>query len=109
MIPFCNATLTAVAAGGSAEDYDTPQTSGAPRWTGALGVYVAEELIQVERGGDVDEVVITRLEIPYATGKLVQRGDQLTYTYGSAAHTRRARNLIRSELVGRVRVTLEPA
>lgn len=109
MIPFTNAALTAIRRGGTAEDYDQPATSGAARWTGNLGVYVAEELRQLETAGDIDEVILTRVEIPYQVGALVARGDTLTYTYEGASQTRTARNLVRAELVGRVRVTLEDA
>lgn len=114
-IPFSNASLTAINAGGTAEDYDQVATIGTARWTGSLGIYVAEELVQVEGGNlrgsqlAVDEVITTRLEIPYAVGRLVQRGDRLTFTYEDATHTRTARNLMHAELVGRIRVTLEPA
>jgi hypothetical protein len=108
MIPFANATLTTITAAAIAEDYDQAAVPGDARWTGALGIYVSQELTQTE-GDGVDEIITTRLEIPYAIGQLVQRGDTLTYTFETAAHARVARNLIRSELVGRVRVILENA
>jgi hypothetical protein len=108
VIPFVNGALTAIQQGATAEDYDQPAVTGTARWTGNLGVYVAEELAQTD-GLDVDEIITTRLEIPYQVGRLVQRGDRLVYTYESASHTRTARNLIRAELVGRVRVILEAA
>lgn len=109
MIPWVNATLTAINAPGNAADYDTPATTGATRWTGSLGIYVAETLVQRQTGASVTEIVADRLELPYAVGALVQRGDRLTYIYETATKTRTARDLIHAVLVNRVRVILEDA
>lgn len=109
MLPFVNATLTAITAPGTSADYDTPAAAGAARWTGSTGVYVAEELIEVQSPGKVDEVVRTRVELPYDVGRFVERGDVLAYTYEDAPHERVARNITHAKLVGRIRVTLEDA
>lgn len=111
MIPFTNAVLSSIAGGGSAEDYDTAAGAPTARWTGTLGVYVAEELQEAVAGGGlaVTEVVTDRVEIPHAIGQLVQRGDTLTFTYEDVVQTRKARDIIRSAAVGRVRVLLEDA
>lgn len=109
MIPYANAVLTQISQGGSIEDYDTPASSGAARWAGAADIYVAEQITQAEAGGDVDEVLTARLEIPAGVGAQIQRGDVLTFTYESATKTRTVRNIVRAPLVGRVRVTLEAA
>lgn len=106
-IPYVNATLTAIIPPASSDDYDTPGTSGAARWTGEQGVYVAEELVEDQTGDRVDELVQTRVEIPWPLGRLVNRGDVLTYTYEDGERTRKARNIIHAPIVGRVRVTLE--
>lgn len=106
-IPYVNATLTAITPPGSSDDYDTPGSTGAARWTGASGVYIAEELIEDQTGDRVDELVQTRVEIPWPVGQLVKRGDTLTYEYEDQARQRVARNIIHAPIVGRVRVTLE--
>lgn len=109
MIPYVNATLTAIAPVGTSADYDTPATAGTARWTGSEGIYVAEEIVETLSPGKVDEVKQTRLEIPYTTGRLVQRGDRVTYTYEDAPVTRVAGTIAHAPLVGRVRVLVENA
>lgn len=104
MIPYTNASLTAITSPGNAPDYDQPGTAGAARWTGTRGIYVAEDLHEIESPGRVDEIIKTRLEVPYDIGKLVQRGDTLTYTFEGASRTRTAQDLLHAPLVGRVRV-----
>lgn len=116
-IPLANAVLTAINQGGTADDYDTPATGGAARWTGSVDIYVAEQILQAESPPsagdlaprDVDEVLTARLEIPAWVGAQIQRGDSLTFTYESATKVRTVRNIIRAPFVGRVRVTLEAA
>jgi hypothetical protein len=108
-IPYTNATLTAITGPGVAPDYDDPGSPGTARWTGSLPVYVAEELHEVESAGRVDEIIKTRVEIPYQIGQLVKRGDNIAYTYESASHTRIAEDLLRAPLVGRVRVLVQDA
>jgi hypothetical protein len=117
MIPYVNATLTAITPVGTSADYDTPATDGTPRWTGTLGIYVAEEVVETIAtpsatsavSNRIDEILQTRLELPYTVGRLVKRGDTLTYTYEGAAVTRTAGTLSHAPLVGRVRVLLENA
>lgn len=109
MIPYRNASLTAITAVGTSPDYDDPGTAGTVRWTGAEGIYVAEEIVETLSPGRVDEVKQTRIEIPYSTGSLVQRGDTLTYTYEGASTQRKAGTITHAPLVGRVRVLVENA
>ena len=109
MIPYTNATLTSITPVGTSADYDTPAAAGTPRWTGNLPVYVAEELQETDQAVKVDELVHTRLEIPYSVGRLIARGDTLTFTYEDASHQRVARDIIRAQLVDRVRVILQEA
>lgn len=118
MIPYRNATLTSIAGGGTIEDFDTPAGSDTPRWQGSLGIYVADEVSeervarsvrQASGGRVVDELVSTRLEIPYDIGRLAQRGDTMTYSFEGSTHQRAVRDIIRSEAVGRVRVLLVDA
>jgi hypothetical protein len=102
---------------GSSADYDQPAIPGTPRWTGSLGIYVADEvkeIIGTSTAGAVvadriDEIVQTRLEIPYNIGRLVQRGDIITYTYEGESVTRTAGTITHAPLVGRVRVLPEDA
>ena len=115
MIPYRNATLTGIAGGGTLEDFDAPAGADTPRWQGSVGIYVADELSEDrtarndQRASSVSEIVATRLEIPYDIGRLVQRGDTVTYLFENATHQRAARDIIRSEAVGRVRVLLADA
>lgn len=109
MIPYVNATLTAITAPGAGDGYDVDAPAGGQRWAGTVGIYVAEELVQIESPGRLDEVVRTRLEIPYRVGQLVRRGDTLAYELdGVVQQPRTAQNIIASRLTGRVRITLTP-
>lgn len=107
MIPYVNATLTKITAVGTHADYDTPATAGTDRWAGTLGIYVDDSRGQILAPGRIDEIEQTRVEIPYQIGKLVQRGDTLTFTYNSQAQTGVAADLSGDPLVGRRRVLLE--
>lgn len=110
MIPYANARLTAITAPGNAPDYDQPGSAGAARWTGSVGIYVSEDLHEVESPGRIDEIIQTRVEIPHVVGKLVRRGDTLSYTSQEtgASSDRVAEDLIFSPIVGRVRVLVVP-
>lgn len=68
---------------------------------------MSESTDEVQTPGRVDEVVRTRLEIPYAVGSKVRRGDVLVYVYEDAQRERVAEDIVRSEIVGRVRVLVE--
>lgn len=107
-IPYKNGTLMIVRPHGTSDDFDGPGVNASPRWTGSLGVYVAEELLESATPGRVDLIVKTRVEIPYAVGRLVQNGDELVFTDEEGdAQTRNAASIIHARLVGRVRVILE--
>ena len=106
MIPYANASLLAITPVGTSTDYDIPEADGIARWTGTQAVYIAEEIVEVLSPGRVDEIKQTRLEIPYDVGKLVQRGDSVTYTYEDASRKRTAGTISHAKLVGRVRVML---
>lgn len=107
MIPYVNAALTKITAIGTSDDYDDAATSGADRWTGSVGIYVDDTRGQVISPQRIDEIDQTRLEIPWTVGRLVQRGDTLTYTYQGATETGVAGTLSGDQLVGRRRVLLE--
>lgn len=110
MIPYMNATLTAVTPAATSDDYDHASTYGAARWTGSVGVYVAEERVEELSAGRQDEVLQTRLEMPYTgPGVLVERGDKLTYTLDGETVNRFAGTITRAPLMGRVRVLLVDA
>lgn len=109
MIPASNATLTKIAAVGTSDDYDHAATAGATRWESTIGVYVAERLIENIAASKIDELVETRMEIPYTVGKNVVRGDTLTYLKDGISLQRKAGTVWHNQLVGRVRVILETA
>jgi hypothetical protein len=107
VLPYVNADLTAIHGVGTTADFDIPAAPGPTRWEGSLGIYVAEERAEVLSAEQQDEIIRTRLEIPYDIGRLVERGDTLTYTYEGAPVERLAGTITRAQLVGRVRVDLE--
>lgn len=117
MLPYTNATLTAIAPVGSSADYDQPASAGIPRWTGEAGIYVADEVKEIIGTSSasaavadrIDEVVVTRVEIPYNIGRLVKRGDTITYIYEGQPVTRTAGTITHAPLVGRVRILPEDA
>lgn len=104
---YANGQLTKITATGTTDDYDVPGAPGTDRWTGSVGITVRERLLEAISPGRVDEVKETRLELPYDVGKLVARGDTLTFTYEDTEQTATAGTLIRAQLTGRVRVVLE--
>lgn len=116
-IPYVNATLTAITPKGASADYDETEEEGTPRWTGSLGIYVAEETLEqlasvtsnAAASDRLDEIIRTRLEIPHDIGQLVERGDTLTYTYEGDATKRVAGTITHAPLVGRVRILLQDA
>lgn len=103
MLPATNATLTAIRPVEASEDGDYDDASE-DAWTGELGIWVSEEEAESADGETVDELIQTRLEIPYAVGKQVTRGDVLAYTFDGTAFERRASTIMRASLVGRVKV-----
>jgi hypothetical protein len=116
-IPYINGMLTAITPKGATADYDQAPADGTPRWTGSLGIYVAEETLEelasvtarAVASDRLDEILRTRVEIPHTVGQLVERGDTLTYTYEGEDVRRVAGTITHAPLVGRVRVLLEDA
>lgn len=108
-VVYANAMLTEITAVGSSDDYDQAAAPGAARWTGGVGITVRERLVEVLSADRVDELKETHLELPYAVGRLVVRGDTLTYIWEDATVARAAGSIIHAKLAGRVRVSLENA
>ncbi|MBA3688474.1 MAG: hypothetical protein H0W81_06570 [Chloroflexi bacterium] len=105
---YVNATLTAITPVATVADFDVAASGGTPRFSGAAPATLRELI--VERDGlDQDELVQTHLEVDYAVGRLVERGDTLTYDFDGTSHSRVAKDLIRARLVDRVRVLLHNA
>jgi hypothetical protein len=110
VIPYINASLKEVRpqdVGG--DDYDTLVTASAVRWSGAVGIYVTDQFIEVAGAERIDLLTKTRVEIPYDVGRYVQQGDVLTYTFEGTTHVRTVANVIRSQYVGRVQVIFQDA
>lgn len=107
MLPLVNARLTAVTPVGATADFDAPAGAAAPRWTGNVGVYVAEEVLEQITAGRIDQVQRTRIELPWTPGSLVRRGDTLTYTYEGQTQTATAGTIARASVVNRVQVLAE--
>lgn len=56
--PQTNATLTAIAGAGAADDWDRPASAGASKWTGSIRAYYREKVDRVANGqGGVDVLV----------------------------------------------------
>lgn len=104
MLPATNAKLTAIRPAEFSEDGDFDGQADDDRWTGQVGVWVAEEQVENADGDTVDELVQTRLEIPYDVGRQIVRGDVLVYDFEDSTHERRAATIVRAALVGRVKV-----
>jgi len=116
-IPYVNGTLTAITPKGATADYDQAPADGTSRWTGTLGIYVAEETLEqltsvtsnAAASDRLDEIIRTRLEIPHEIGQRVERDDTLTYTYEGEEVRRVAGTITHAPLVGRVRILLQDA
>ncbi len=109
MLPWTNGTLTKITSVGTSGDFDVPSAPGTDRWTGSVGVTIRERSVETLSPGSVDLVKRTRMELPYEVGRLVVQGDTLTYSYEGVTHARPVDDVLRAELVGRVRVELEEA
>lgn len=110
MIPWTNATLTAIRQPGTSPDWDQAASGLVTRWSGDLAVYVADEIREDQTGLSVDELLVTRVEVPWQYGRLIERGDTLEYTDETGtARVRQAETITGSRLVGRVRVLLRNA
>lgn len=108
MIPYANATLTKIVPLSASDDYEDVATEGTPRWESTVGVYVIDERVELQSGDAVNEVIQTRVEVPWRVGKLIERGDRLTYTDENGdVQERAAGTLTSTVLAGRVRVLLE--
>lgn len=107
MIPYVNATLTAISGGYTGEEYDSTNTPATPAWTGSEPIYVEDRLVEVESPGRVDEVRKTRVEVGYAVGSLVSRGDVVSFVLEGTSLTRTVEDLIRTPLLDRVRLVME--
>lgn len=110
MLVYSNATLTKITAAGVSDDYDVAGTPGTDRWTGSVGITVRRDpIVEVQGAQALNVVRTTRLEIPYDVGSVIEHNDALTYIYEGETVTRRVDDVTRAQLVGRVRVELEPA
>lgn len=102
-----NATVTKIAAPGSAEDYDTPAGTGTTRWQGASAGYVEEKLLE-ETGGSFDEVTRTKLHVPLDISRRAQRDDTVTFRrQGFAEDARRVTAVQVYDVAGYGVLTLE--
>lgn len=109
-LPYTNGRLLSITGVGATEDYTDPGDNvGAERWTGNLGITVRQQLLENINGDRIDEIITTSVKLPYAIGRLVRRGDTITYTYDGDSYTRTAGTIVRAQLTDRVRVTLEDA
>jgi hypothetical protein len=109
VIPRANATLTAITAVGTSDDYDDSGTAGSQRWAGSVGAYVVDELIQDTTPGTVTERRRTSLVVPSTVARQIKRGDTITFNYQGVQQARRARDLRITEIVGTARIALEDA
>lgn len=107
MIPYANARLTKIQAVSGSKDYDQDTTLGEVKFAGRVGIYAHDELAQTDGADGVTEREQTRLEIPYQTGRGIERGDRVTFTLEGAEQTRVVKDRSKDRLVGRVRVVLE--
>lgn len=108
--PIRNATLTAVTAGGGAEDYDTAPSSGAAKWTGTETVFVNDAAISDDTGERSSIDVERSIVVDDALAVAWARGDTLTYTYRGAAQSGVVRDVKVTSapgLLGVVRLVLE--
>lgn len=108
-IPYSNAQLVSVEPVAASADYEAEAATGSSRWSGRSGIYVAEKAVEILGEGSIDEVMQTRLAVPHEIGRLIQRGDQLTYIIDAQSVTRTAGTITQSPLVGRTSVLLEDA
>lgn len=107
---WTNGTLTRITATGTTDDYDVPGAAGTDRWTGSVGITVRRDpIVEVQGAQALNVVRSTRVEVPYDVGRLIAQNDTLTYTYEDTTWTRRVDDITRAQIVGRVRVELEPA
>lgn len=104
MPPQTNATVTAVAGGGSSGDWDRPAVPGGAKWSGVVRAYYREATERIAATGGVD--VAVKRELIVDTADLAATGldtdDVVTFRVDSAAadSTGTARAIRRGELGG---------
>jgi hypothetical protein len=93
-LPLTNATLTQIAGSGFSPDWDQGSGSDTVRWTGSTPAYVTEVMrAATESAGDplgrgkdagleLSEFKVTRIVVDKDPGKLIKRGDTVTYNWG---------------------------
>jgi hypothetical protein len=108
---YANGRLSRITSAAGPANYDEAATSGIDRWTGDVGVTVHAR--HSERiAGNIDQIDEAHLIVPYEVngapvGKLIVRGDTLTYADDDGVQVRTAGTIVRARMTGRVRVDLE--
>ncbi len=106
IFPVTNARLTLVAGGGFTEDYGLPEGADTTRWTGDVGAYVTDRVLEQVNGNSADQVRVTRLTIPANLGLEVNTGDSVTWSQYGTVRTRRVRNIEDHTVTGTIRLNL---
>lgn len=104
MLPLVNATVTAITAPGSSEDYGSAGGAGSTLFSGEAPAYVTQQMFQNANGEKLDQITVTRLVLNYNVGNLVQRGGTITFSTDGVVSTRIVRELQRYLLFGTTRV-----
>jgi len=84
-LPQHNATLTAVASGGTSEDYDTPASGDTPDWQGEADAWFHDRRTLstntggVAGSGEADLVRRTYLVVPAELAEVIEVGKSLTF------------------------------
>lgn len=110
MPPQTNATVTAIAGQGKAEDWDTPAAAGAAKWAGEVRAYYRESLDRVTGNGTVDVVLRRELVIDYEDVDLMglDTDDVITFRVdGRQADETASARVIPRRLLGSIPRTLQ--
>lgn len=103
VIPFTNATLTAIKGGGFSENYDQNESGDTTRWSGSEPVYVGEERL-TEQGRRLEHTSRAYVAIPQSLGIAVKQGDAVFFTHKSQPKERAVDDIRDLDLAGVTRL-----
>lgn len=91
-LPQRNAILTAIAGGGTTEDYDSPAGADDPKWEGEADAWVHDSArAGSDLGGGFNLVKTTWVVIPGELAPFVAMGDSVSLERDGVASTREVR------------------
>lgn len=103
-LPFHNARLVKVTAGGFSSNYGQPPTAGEAKWTGDEPALLRDRVRDVASDGNVDRLVEAALTVPLLCDVDITAGDVVHLDDGAA---RTVATVVADDALGEIRMILE--